>query len=51
MWLQAIGVNTEEQLINRGPVDVYRTVKAREFKTNRVLLYALQVRNFGYPLE
>ena len=42
MWLQAIGVNTEEQLKNRGPVDVYRSVKARGFRANRVLLYALQ---------
>jgi DNA transformation protein len=42
MWLQAIGVNTEDELIKRGPVEVYQTIKARGFRTNRVLLYALQ---------
>lgn len=42
MWLEAIDVNTVEQLVSRGPVDVYQTAKARGFRANRVLLYALQ---------
>ena len=42
MWLNAIGVHKREQLIERGPVETYCAVKARGFKANRVLLYALQ---------
>lgn len=41
-WLHAIGVHTKDQLLDRGPVDVYQSVKARGFNANRVLLYALQ---------
>ncbi len=41
-WLHAVGIHTRDQLVTRGPVDVYQTVKARGFKANRVLLYALQ---------
>jgi len=41
-WLHAVGVHTKDQLLDRGPVDVYQCVKARGFKANRVLLYALQ---------
>ncbi len=41
-WLHAVGIHTRDQLVVRGPVDVYQTVKARGFKANRVLLYALQ---------
>ena len=40
-WLHAVGVQTEDQLHTRGAVDIYRKVKARGFKANRVLLYAL----------
>ncbi len=42
LWLHAVGVHTKDQLSNRGPVNVYQTVKARGFRANRVLLYALQ---------
>ena len=41
-WLHAIGVHSRDQLLSRGAVDVYQTVKARGFNANRVLLYALQ---------
>lgn len=41
-WLHAVGVHRRDQLVERGAVQVYRTVKARGFSTNRVLLYALQ---------
>lgn len=41
-WLHAIGVHDPEQLANRGAVSVYKAVKARGFRANRVLLYALQ---------
>ena len=41
-WLHAVGVHTRNELSNRGPVNVYQTVKARGFRANRVLLYALQ---------
>lgn len=41
-WLNAIGVHKREQLVERGPVETYNAVRARGFKANRVLLYALQ---------
>ena len=41
-WLHAIGVHNRDQLATRGPVAVYQAVQARGFRTNRVLLYALQ---------
>jgi TfoX/Sxy family transcriptional regulator of competence genes len=41
-WLHAIGVHSRDQLAEKGPVRVYQTVRARGFKANRVLLYALQ---------
>jgi DNA transformation protein len=41
-WLHAIGVHKREQLAEKGPVIVYQAVRARGFKANRVLLYALQ---------
>lgn len=41
-WLHAVGVHSREQLVARGAVDIYQTVRARGFKANRVLLYALQ---------
>lgn len=41
-WLHAIGVHKREQLAEKGPVETYCAVKARGFKANRVLLYALQ---------
>lgn len=41
-WLHAIGIHKREQLVKKGPVGTYCAVKARGFKANRVLLYALQ---------
>lgn len=41
-WLDAVGIRTRAQLENRGAVDIYRLVKSRGFRANRVLLYALQ---------
>ena len=41
-WLHAIGVHKREQLVERSAVCVYKAVKARGFRANRVLLYALQ---------
>jgi len=41
-WLHAIGVHRREQLVERGAVGIYQAVRARGFKANRVLLYALQ---------
>lgn len=41
-WLHAIGVHKREQLADKGAVKVYQAVRARGFKANRVLLYALQ---------
>ena len=41
-WLHAIGVHTREHLVAKGPVGTYCAVKARGFRANRVLLYALQ---------
>lgn len=41
-WLHAIGVHRRDQLAEKGPVTVYRAVRERGFKANRVLLYALQ---------
>lgn len=41
-WLHAVGVHKREQLVEKGPVGTYQAVKARGFRANRVLLYALQ---------
>ena len=41
-WLHAIGIHSRQQLSSSGPVEVYRKVKSRGFRANRVLLYALQ---------
>lgn len=41
-WLDAVGIRTKAQLVSRGAVDIYRLVKSRGFRANRVLLYALQ---------
>ena len=41
-WLNAVGVRTRAQLEEKGPVLVYKSVLARGFRANRVLLYALQ---------
>ncbi len=40
-WLHAVGIHKREQLEEKGPVGAYCAVKARGFKPNRVLLYAL----------
>lgn len=34
-----------------GSVDAYRAVKARGFRASKVLLYAIEERATGYPLE
>ncbi len=41
-WLHAVGIRTRAQLEEKGPVLVYKSVLARGFRANRVLLYALQ---------
>lgn len=41
-WLHAVGIHRREQLVEKGPVNVYQAVRARGFRANRVLLYALQ---------
>ncbi|HJP52724.1 MAG: TfoX/Sxy family DNA transformation protein [Pseudomonadales bacterium] len=41
-WLHAISTHNRNQLVDSGPVDLYQSVKARGFRANRVLLYALQ---------
>ncbi len=41
-WLNAVGIRTRAQLEEKGPVLVYKSVLARGFRANRVLLYALQ---------
>lgn len=41
-WLHAVGVHTRDQLVDKGPVNIYQAVKNRGFRANRVLLYALQ---------
>lgn len=41
-WLHAVGIHGRDQLEERGPVSTYQAVKARGFRANRVLLYALQ---------
>ena len=41
-WLHAVGVHTRDQLVDKGPVNIYQAVKSRGFRANRVLLYALQ---------
>lgn len=40
--LQAIGVNTYEDLSNMGPVEAYCRIKARGIHVSKVMLYALQ---------
>lgn len=40
--LQAIGINTYEDLAELGPVQVYCRIKARGIHVSKVMLYALQ---------
>lgn len=40
--LQAIGVNTYEDLAEMGPVQAYCRIKARGIHVSKVMLYALQ---------
>lgn len=40
--LQAIGVNTFEDLAEMGPVQAYCRIKARGIHVSKVMLYALQ---------
>lgn len=40
--LQAIGINTYEDLADMGPVQAYCRIKARGIHVSKVMLYALQ---------
>jgi DNA transformation protein and related proteins len=40
--LQAIGINTYEDLAEVGPVNAYRKIKDRGIHVSKVMLYALQ---------
>ncbi len=40
--LQAIGINTVEDLRAVGAVEAYKRIKARDINVSRVMLYALQ---------
>jgi len=40
--LQAIGINTYEDLAEMGPVQAYCRIKARGIHVSKVMLYALQ---------
>ena len=41
-WLNAVGIQSPEQLKAVGAVEAYRKVKARGFRVSKVLLYALE---------
>ncbi|MCL6271759.1 TfoX/Sxy family protein [Sansalvadorimonas sp. 2012CJ34-2] len=41
-WLNAVGIQSPEQLKSVGAVEAYRKVKARGFRVSKVLLYALE---------
>ena len=40
-WLRCIGVNTREDLHNKGAVESYLEIKQRGIRVSKVLLYAL----------
>ena len=41
-WLNAVGIQSPEQLKAVGAVQAYRKVKVRGFRVSKVLLYALE---------
>ena len=40
-WLRSIGVNTQDELKNKGAVEAYHEIKQRGIRVSKVLLYAL----------
>ena len=40
-WLRAIGVQSREDLVNKGAVEAYNEIKGRGIRVSKVLLYAL----------
>ncbi len=42
LWLQAIGIKTQQQLENMGSVEAYLRIQERGIKTSKVLLYTLE---------
>lgn len=40
-WLHTIGINSREELQNKGPVAAYIEIKQRGIRVSKVLLYAL----------
>ena len=40
-WLRAIGVQSREDLVNKGAVEAYSEIKGRGIRVSKVLLYAL----------
>ncbi len=40
-WLRSIGVNSQDDLKNKGAVEAYHEIKQRGIRVSKVLLYAL----------
>ena len=41
-WLRAVGIRSQLELAEIGPVEAYNRIRDRGFRVSRVLLYALQ---------